>query len=35
MRKKALVVYQKLDDWILVSKKAEMSAVDEMAKVIK
>lgn len=35
MRSKTLKIYQKLDDWILVSKKAENDAVDELMIVIK
>ena len=35
MRSKAVVLYQKLDDWIAVSVDAENSAVDEMVEIVK
>jgi hypothetical protein len=35
MRSKAIKVYTKLEDWILVSNKTENDAVDEMCTVIK
>lgn len=35
MRTKAIKVYTKLDDWILVSNKTENDAVNEMCTVIK
>lgn len=35
MRSKAIKVYHKLEDWILVSNKAENDAIDEMSIVIK
>lgn len=35
MRSKAIVLYQKLDDWIAVSADAENSAVDEMVEIVK
>jgi hypothetical protein len=35
MRAKAIKVYTKLDDWIIVSNKTENEAVDEMCGIIK
>ena len=35
MRSKAIKIYQKLEDWILVSNKTENDAVEEMSIVIK
>ena len=35
MRAKGLKTYQKLEEWIHVSKKAEMDAIDEMTVVAK
>lgn len=35
MRSKAIKVYTKLDDWILVSNKTENDAINEMCIVIK
>jgi len=35
MRGKSIDVYQKLEDWILVSKKSENDAIEEMCVVIK
>lgn len=35
MREQALKIYQKLDDWILVSNKTENDAIEEMSIVVK
>lgn len=35
MRAKAIKIYSKLDDWVLVSNRAENDAVEEMCTVIK
>lgn len=35
MRSKAIRVYLKLEDWVLVSSKTENDAVDEMCAIIK